>query len=162
MANEIETFLSEKGIPFERYEFPWRLEEETARLKAEELTIPEEIIFKTLVVKGNKSGATIALVPLTAHLDYKKLAKATGNRKIGFPPMEYVLEATGYPHGANTPIGIFLHHPEYPLVFDERIRQFKEILVSSGEIGHSVKVAVSDLLALLQPLVIDILSEKTK
>lgn len=107
MANEVETFLSEKGIPFERYEFPWRLEEETARLKAEELTIPEEIIFKTLVVKGNKSGATIALVPLTAHLDYKKLAKATGNRKIGFPPMEYVLEATGYPHGANTPIGIF-------------------------------------------------------
>lgn len=84
MANEVETFLSEKGIPFERYEFPWRLEEETARLKAEELTIPEEIIFKTLVVKGNKSGATIALVPLTAHLDYKKLAKPPATAKSVF------------------------------------------------------------------------------
>lgn len=160
MANEVETFLTENNVPFESYEFPWAMEEDVARLKAEELAIPEEQIFKTLVLKGNKTGTTIALIPLSAHLDYKKTAKATGNRKVGFPPMDYVLTATGYPHGANTPIGIHMHHPEYPIVFDESIREFSEILVSSGEIGHSVKLAVEDLLHLIDPMVTDILSDK--
>ena len=102
-------------------------------------------------MKGNKTGVVIAVVPLDARLDYKKAAKATGNRKIGLPPMEFVLEHTGYEHGANTPIGIRLNHPEYLIVFDESIREYDQVIVSSGEIGKAVELAASDLVKLLHP-----------
>lgn len=157
--NDVEKYLTEQKIAFESVEFPWRMADETARLEAEKLAIPTENIFKTLVLKGNKTGPVIAVVPLDARLDYKKCAKATGNHKIGLPPMDYVLETTGYPHGANTPIGIHLSHPEYLLVFDQSVDQLPEILVSSGEIGRSVKLASKDLLALLEPIVADVLKE---
>lgn len=158
MSNEVEAYLDEKKIPYTKYEFPFTIEGETARLKADELAIPIHQIFKTLVLKGNKTGPVIAMVPLEARLDYKKTAKATGNRKIGFPPMDYVMETTGYPHGANTPIGIKLHHPDYLQIFDVSIHELDEVLVSSGEIGHSVKVKVADLLEIVAPLEADLLS----
>ena len=72
--------------------------------------------------------------------------------------MEYVLEATGYPHGANTPIGIFMAHPDYVQVFDTSILSHEEVIVSSGQLGHSVKVAVKDLLSLIEPIQADILA----
>ena len=72
--------------------------------------------------------------------------------------MEYVLEATGYPHGANTPIGIFMQHPDYVQIFDTSILAHEEVIVSSGKLGHSVKVQVNDLLTLIAPIQADILS----
>lgn len=159
MSNAVKDYLDQQGIDYESFSFPWTMDEETARLKADELAIPAEIIFKTLVLKGNKTGPVIAMVPLNARLDYKKTAKVSGDRKIGFPPMDYVLETTGYPHGANTPIGIKLQHPEYLQIFDTSIEGFDEILVSAGEIGESVKVKVADLLALVEPVMADILAE---
>ena len=156
----VEEFLEANGAAYERVEFPWTMEDEVARLKAEELAIDTSTIFKTLVLKGNKTGPVIALVPLDARLDYKKTAKATGNRKLGFPPMDYVLEATGYEHGANTPIGIRMQHPDYVQIFDTSVKNHQEILVSAGEIGVSVRVAVDELIVLVKPLVADILTQE--
>lgn len=157
MSNAVEEYLTEKNVPFESFTFDVS-DEENGRAEAEKLQLAVTTIYKTLVLKGNKTGTVIALVPLDGRLDYKKTAKASGNRKVGFPPMEYVLEATGYPHGANTPIGIFMAHPDYVQVFDTSILSHEEVIVSSGQLGHSVKVAVKDLLSLIKPIQADILA----
>ena len=100
MKTEVEKYLDDKKIPYTSLEFSERPSGE------------EEIpVFKTLVLKGNKTDTLVALVPLNERVSYKKLAKITGNRKVGLPPIEYVLSVTGYPHGANTPIGIHMHLP---------------------------------------------------
>lgn len=151
MANEVETYLIEKKIPFTSVRLPVEEQELT------EVPKDAEKIFKTLVLKGDKTGVVIALVPWQARLDYKKAAKATGNRKIGFPPMDFVLEHTGYVHGANTPIGIQMHHPEYILVIDQSINDYPSVIISSGELGQAVEIAVTDLLELLQSSVVDLL-----
>ncbi|MDN6385119.1 MAG: EbsC protein [Tetragenococcus koreensis] len=148
--NEVELFLEEKNISFESYEF-----------SSEKIDTNETPIFKTLVLKGNKTGPTIALVPLDSRLDYKKAAAVSKNRKIGLPPMDYVLETTGYPHGANTPIGIFLHHPEYPIMFDQEIKNHQKIVVSAGELDKSVTISVNDLIELIHPTIADLLVSKT-
>ncbi|OJG39885.1 YbaK/EbsC protein [Enterococcus dispar] len=153
----MEEFLIAKNVPFESFTFDVS-DEENGRAEAEKLQLTVTTIYKTLVLKGNKTGTVIALVPLDGRLDYKKTAKASGNRKVGFPPMEYVLAATGYPHGANTPIGIFMQHPDYVQIFDTSILAHEEVIVSSGELGHSVKVQVNDLLTLIAPIQADILS----
>lgn len=158
MSNAVKDYLDQKGISYESFSFPWTMDEATARLKEDELEIPTDIIFKTLVLKGNKTGPVIAMVPLNGRLDYKKTAKLTGNHKIGFPQMDYVMETTGYPHGANTPIGIKMQHPEYLQVFDNHVKEFDQILVSAGEIGESVKINVTDLLEIVDPVLGDILA----
>lgn len=141
---EVELYLQAKDIVFQSHRF-----------SADECA--EYPIFKTLVLKGDKTGTVIALIPLEARLDYKKLAKVSSNRKIGLPPMDYVLQATGYPHGANTPIGIFMAHPEYPIFFDETINQHKQIIVSAGELEKGVVIASAALQTLIHPVVTDLL-----
>nr|MBO1341833.1 EbsC protein [Enterococcus sp. 665A] len=149
MVNQVEAYLTQKGIYFTVHELPVEQADGTAVLTEE--PADHNKIFKTLVMKGNKTGVIIAVVPLDARVDYKKAAKVTGNRKIGLPPMEFVLEHTGYEHGANTPIGIHLNHPEYSMVFDDSIREYEQVIVSSGEIGKAVELAAHDLLELLHP-----------
>ncbi|MGM0214899.1 YbaK/EbsC family protein [Enterococcus sp. AZ109] len=149
MANQVEDYLTKQGISFTAHELPVEREDGTAVLTEE--PVDHDKIFKTLVMKGNKTGVVIAVVPLDARLDYKKAAKATGNRKIGLPPMDFVLEHTGYEHGANTPIGIRLNHPDYLIVFDESIHNYEQVIISSGEIGRAVELASSDLIELLHP-----------
>ncbi len=46
---------------------------------------------------------------------------------------------TGYPHGANTPIGIKLAHPDYCFLADSSLKEKEEVIVSSGEIGRSLR-----------------------
>lgn len=152
---EVERYLDEKGVSYEVILFPNVVEEHMEELPSE-LPVARGIIAKTLVLKGNKTGPVIAVLPLDARLDYKKTAKATQNRKIGLPPMEFVLEYTGYVHGANTPFGISLHHPEYPLLIDPAILSLEEVVVSSGVLGRSVKVKVADLIALTAPQIVDL------
>jgi Cys-tRNA(Pro)/Cys-tRNA(Cys) deacylase len=142
---EVETYLLSKNIPFEPYFF------------SEELDPAKTPIFKTLVLKGNKTGPVIALIPLNQRLDYKKTAQLTGNRKIGLPPVEVAFELTGYPHGANTPIGIFLHSPDYVFLFDEIIYHFKEIAISAGELHKGIIISVDRLVDLITPTMADLL-----
>lgn len=142
----VEHYLEAKNIAYQSYRFN--------AVPVEQTTIP---IVKTLVLTGDKSGATIALIPFDQRLDYKKLAKVSGNRKIGLPPIEKVLEMTGYPHGANTPIGIFSQHPEYPIFFDQTITTYEKIIVSAGELEKAVIIATTDLIQLIQPTVGDLL-----
>lgn len=143
---EVEQYLETNQITYERYRF--------TDAPIEQSTIP---IFKTLVLTGDKTGATIALIPIDQRLDYKKLAKLSGNRKIGLPPIEKVLEMTGYPHGANTPIGIFIHHPDYPMFFDSTIQKHQKVIISAGELGKVVVIATSDLIETIEPVVADLL-----
>lgn len=67
---EVEQYLEINQITYERYRF--------TDAPIEQSTIP---IYKTLVLTGDKTGATIALIPIDQRLDYKKLAKLSGNRK---------------------------------------------------------------------------------
>lgn len=64
---------------------------------------------------------------------------------------------TGYPHGANTPIGIFIHHPDYPMFFDSTIQEHQKVIISAGELGKVVVIATSDLIEIIEPVVADLL-----
>lgn len=95
-------------------------------------------------MKGDKTGVIIAVVPLSEHLDYKKTRKISGDHKVGFPGMDFVMASTGYPHGANTPIGIYLKHPDYLFLVDASFKEKQVLVMSSGEIGRSIKIARTD------------------
>lgn len=51
--------------------------------------VARESIYKTLALKGDKTGPVIGIVPITEHLSEKKLAKISGNKKVQMIPQNY-------------------------------------------------------------------------
>ena len=101
-------------------------------------------IFKTLALIGDKTGPIIGIVPITEHLSEKKLAKISGNKKVNMIPQKDLEKTTGYIHGANNPVGIRQKH-NYPIFIDNTALSLNELIVSAGEVGHSIIIEPKDL-----------------
>ncbi|MGH2311712.1 aminoacyl-tRNA deacylase [Streptococcus uberis] len=134
----VEQILEKESIPFE-----------SLSLNALKNEIPTDVsssdIFKTLALKGDKTGPVIGILPITEHLSEKKLAKLSGNKKVVMIPQKDLQKTTGYIHGANNPVGIRQKH-NYPIFVDISAIEKKEMIVSAGEVGRSLKID-SQLLA---------------
>ena len=115
-------------------------------------------IFKTLALLGDKTGPIIGIVPITEHLAEKKLAKVSGNKKVSMIPQKDLEKTTGYVHGANNPVGIRQKH-NYPIFLDKTALDLNQMIVSAGEIGHSIIVAPQDLASFVKADFADILEE---
>ena len=124
--------------------------------------LPEGIershIFKTLALLGDKSGPIIGILPITEHLSEKKLAKISGNKKVAMIPQKDLEKTTGYIHGANNPVGIRQKH-NYPIFIDETALELEKLIVSAGEVGHSIIIAPKDLANFVKASFVDILEE---
>ena len=63
-----------------------KVEHQGLQINALEGVLPEGIdrstIFKTLALKGDKTGPVIGILPITEHLSEKKVAKISGNKKV--------------------------------------------------------------------------------
>lgn len=140
---EVEQYLDQKKISYETLDFK-KADSFDFQEMLKNRQIDPVLVCKTLVLKGDKTGVIIAVVPLFAHLDYQKARKVSGDRKIGFPSMDFVMAHTGYPHGANTPIGIYRGHPEYLFLVDDSFKEKDELVMASGELGRSIKIARKD------------------
>ena len=152
---KVENYLDDLGVRYQPIDSRKEdLENFEAVLQAQK--IDPKLVCKTLVLKGDKTGVIIAIVPLAAHLDYKKTRKVSKDHKVGFPGMDYVMAYTGYPHGANTPIGIHKEHPDYLFLADNTLKEQNELVMSSGEIGRSIKIARKDFETIVKPIYADL------
>ena len=115
-------------------------------------------IFKTLALLGDKTGPIIGIVPITEHLSEKKLAKVSGNKKVSMIPQKDLEKTTGYVHGANNPVGIRQKH-NYPIFIDRIALDLEQMIVSAGEVGHSIIVAPQDLANFVKADFADILED---
>ncbi|MBZ2100399.1 aminoacyl-tRNA deacylase [Streptococcus mitis] len=113
-------------------------------------------IFKTLALLGDKTGPIIGIVPITQHLSEKKLAKISCNKKVSMIPQKDLEKTTGYIHGANNPVGIRQKH-NYPIFIDKIALELDQMIVSAGEVGHSIIVAPQDLASFVKADFADIL-----
>lgn len=140
----VEKMLDKQNVAYKPYFFPTQEVGDVAQLAVDHTDVPEHRIYKTLVLTGNKTGPVVGVVPLDRHIDYKKLSKVSGNKKVGMVPLKDLVATTGYEHGANTPIGIHARHP-YPIFIGTEAEGEAEIIVSAGKIGRSIGLAPKDL-----------------
>lgn len=112
-------------------------------INALEGKVPEGIqmeqIYKTLALKGDKTGPIIGIVPITEHLSEKKLAKVSANKKVAMIPQKELEKTTGYVHGANNPVGIRQKH-NFPIYIDQSALETGYMIVSAGEVGRSIGI----------------------
>ena len=135
--------LDALGIGYEVREYEVVEDDLSAESVARKVGLPEEQVFKTLVVRGNRNGVLFAVVPGNQQLDLKALARLSGDRSIEPVALKEVQPLTGYIRGGVT---AFAARKPYPLFADETIELFEVISVSAGMRGAQLLLAPSDYL----------------
>lgn len=113
---------------------------------AEQLQEPVEQVFKTLVLKGDKSGYFVCIIPGAEELDLKAAAKISGNKSCDMIPMKELLNITGYIRGACSPIGMKKLFPTY---IDKSYEVFEYIYISAGKRGLQIQLNPLDLIQIV-------------
>lgn len=110
---------------------------------AKQLNEAVEQVFKTLVLKGDKSGYFVCIIPADAEVDLKLAAKLSGNKNCAMIPMKDLLSTTGYIRGACSPIGMKKHFPTY---IHSTCNNHSYIYISAGMRGLQIKINPADLI----------------
>ncbi|MEG0890645.1 MAG: Cys-tRNA(Pro) deacylase [Bacteroidales bacterium] len=111
-------------------------------------------VFKTLVLRGDKTGLLVCVIPGDKEVDLKKVAKLSGNKKAELIAMKELLPLTGYIRGGCSPIGM---KKTFPTWFHKTCNMFSYIYVSAGVRGLQLKIAPCDLISVVEASTDDII-----
>jgi Cys-tRNA(Pro)/Cys-tRNA(Cys) deacylase len=135
--------LESMGIAFELRSYEVDEDDLSAESVAAKVGLPPEQVFKTLVVRGDRTGIAFAVIAANAELDLKALARAMEDRKADVVPVREVEQLTGYIRGGVTVLGA---KRDYPVIADEWIELHDVISVSAGVRGTQIILAPADYL----------------
>jgi Cys-tRNA(Pro)/Cys-tRNA(Cys) deacylase len=130
--------LERLGVAFELRTYEVDPADLSAGTVAAKIGLPTEQVFKTLVVRGDKSGVLLGVVPGDSHLDLKGLARASGDKRIETVPLKEVEPLTGYVRGGVTALAC---KKTYPVFVDETAILFPHISISAGARGLQILIA---------------------
>ena len=133
--------LDRLDIEYELCEYDVDPSDLTAETVAAKIGLPARQVFKTLVMRGDRHGVVLAVVPGDAEADPKAIARERGDRSVAAVPLREVEPLTGHVRGGVTALG--LRRP-YPVLLDESALGFDRISVSAGVRGTQVLLAPAD------------------
>ncbi len=111
---------------------------------AAQIGLPMEMVFKTLVAKGDKTGYLVFCIPVQAEIDLRTAAALTGNKRIEMVHVKDLLGLTGYIRGGCSPIGM---KKKFPTYFDASAADRERITVSAGMRGAQLLIGREALIA---------------
>jgi Cys-tRNA(Pro)/Cys-tRNA(Cys) deacylase len=135
MKTNAARLLDQLKISYELRAYEFSEDELDALSVARKVGMTPEAVFKTLVVRGDKSGVLMACVPANAELDLKKIASESGNKKVEFVAVKEIQSLTGYLRGGVSPFGA---KKRYPLFVDASVLNHERISVSAGTRGLQI------------------------
>lgn len=100
-------------------------------------------VFKTLVLRGERTGLFVCVVPGDAEVDLKKAAAAAGDKKADLIPMKDLLANVGYIRGACSPVGM---KKLLPTFFDNSVLAHPKVYLSAGMRGMQMYVVPGDII----------------
>ncbi len=145
--------LEQAGIPYKALEYEVDENNLAGEHVAEQIHMPPEQVFKTLVAKGEKKGIMVFCIPVNSELDLKKAAFVLGEKKIEMLHVKDLLATTGYIRGGCSPIGM---KKKFPTYMDEIAVLFDEITVSAGIRGCQLCVPREALVQYIDATLCDI------
>ena len=136
---------------------PYEVDEEHlgAEHTAEVLGEPIERIFKTLVLRGDKTGLFVCVIPGAEEVDLKKAAKVTGNKKVEMIHVKELLPLTGYIRGGCSPIGM---KKPLPTWFHQTLMDYETVYCSAGQRGLQFCIAPADLVSAAKGSIADLIA----
>jgi Cys-tRNA(Pro)/Cys-tRNA(Cys) deacylase len=143
MMTNAARILERLGILFELREYEVDEADLSAENVAGKVGLPLDQVWKTLVARGDRTGVLLAVLPGSATLDLKALAKLSGNRSVETVALKEVQPLTGYIRGGVTALG---GKKDYPVFVDEMIEVFEVVAVSAGVRGTQILIKPTDYL----------------
>jgi Cys-tRNA(Pro)/Cys-tRNA(Cys) deacylase len=143
MKTNAARILDSLHIHYELRDYEFDEEDMTAESVARKVNLPAEQVFKTLVCRGDKHGICFAVVPADAALDFKALARLSGDKSIDTVALKEVQPLTGYIRGGVTALG---GKKDFPVYVEETIELFDLVSVSAGIRGTQLILAPADYL----------------
>lgn len=136
---------------------PYQVDEEDLAATHVARQLGEEVaqVFKTLVLRGDKNGIFVCVIPGDAEVDLKLAARASGNKSAAMLPMKELLPVTGYIRGGCSPVGM---KKSFPVFIHTTCMDFDSIYVSAGMRGLQLKIAPRDLVGYTGAVVTDLVN----
>lgn len=136
--------LDAAGISYELIEYGFSEDDLSAQHVAAELGEDIDRVFKTLVLRGDRNGCFVCVIPGDFEVDLKLAARISGNKSAEMLHMKELLPTTGYIRGGCSPIGM---KKAFPTFIHESALMYDHIYVSAGVRGLQLKIAPSDLIS---------------
>lgn len=134
--------LESSNVEFELFEYEYNEDEIDAVSVAGKINAPPDMVFKTLVATGDKTGYVVFVIPGNAELNLKKAAKVSGNKSVEMIKAKDLLNVTGYIRGGCSAVGMIKKFPTY---IEETSQLFDKIYASPGVRGMQMKLSPYDL-----------------
>jgi len=104
--------------------------------------VPGSRVFKTLIVELAGSGLAVGIVPVSAMLNLKSIAREAGTKKAVMAAAADVERSTGYVLGGVSPLG---QKRKLKTYIDLSATDFPTIFVSAGRRGLEIELSPRDL-----------------
>jgi len=145
--------LEKANIPYRTIEY----EVDEAHICGEDVAkktgLPLEQVFKTIVLKGERTGYAVFCLPVNKELNLKKAAAVIHDKKIELVHVKDLLKLTGYIRGGCSPVGM---KKKFPTYFDYTAENFDEISVSAGVRGCQMIVGAKALIGFVEAVLVDV------
>ena len=124
---------------------PYEVDEEhlEASHVAQQLGEDLDRVFKTLVLRGDRNGLFVCVMPGSLEVDLRVAARISGNKNCAMIHVKELLPLTGYIRGGCSPIGM---KKPFPTFVHESALLYETIYVSAGVRGLQLCLAPQDLI----------------
>lgn len=138
--------LEQRKIPHEVFQFDDAIR--SAAGVAEHAGVDPALVYKTLVIEGElaRGKPYLVMVPAETEVDLKVLAQSLATRKLRMASQRDAERLTGLKVGGISALALL--QKRFPTLIDERALHQSHIMVSAGQRGFDVRLAVDDLVAL--------------
>jgi Cys-tRNA(Pro)/Cys-tRNA(Cys) deacylase len=131
------------GVAIELRTYDVDPEDLSAETVATKVGLPLEQVWKTLLARGDRLGLCFAVIAGCDEVDFKSLARLTGDRSIELVALKEVQPLAGYVRGGVTALGA---KKDFPVFVDETILLHERVSVSAGMRGMQILLAPADYL----------------
>ncbi len=124
-----------------------------ARIAADAVGLPSEIVLKSLVFRADDGSFLFALIGGDASVSTRKLGRVSDHKHVEAASPRDAERITGYQVGGISPLG---SRHALPVVLDRRTASHPSLVINAGARGTLVRVATTDLIRVLGAAVADI------
>lgn len=124
---------------------PYEVDEEHLDAGHVAASLGEDIdrVFKTLVLRGDRNGLFVCVIPGSLEVDLKVAARISGNKSCEMIHVKELLPNTGYIRGGCSPIGM---KKPLPTFLHESALLYDTIYISAGVRGLQLCLSPEDLI----------------
>ena len=144
----------------ERYKVPYtydtyECDEFTDGIQAaDKIGLSHDLVYKTIVTTGKSGEHYVFVIPVEAEIDFKKAAKAVGEKSLEMLHLKDLTKVTGYVRGGCTSIGM---KKTFPTVIQETAKELEYMHVSGGKLGMQLKLSPMDLQKVTNAIFADVI-----